>query len=286
MKNDIDIIANHYCISFIDLLGQRAEYKGEGLLPQAESEMIIFKEKIRRTITPIYDLQKSATTIIEAALNHKGTFREHLSGPDQQIYNDMREIVVNQQRWSDGLVYFVSLRKDSTKSPSGGIFHLLGAVGCLCLLGLCRARPLRGSVEVAWGVELHPGEIYGAAVANAYEFESKIAQYPRIVVGERVLKYLEATVAQATTDKLSEFNRRLAEICLSFFRIDFDGYYILDYLGDGFRENITKAKHDQLSKAAFQFVVEQLNHWNKLNDEKLAVRYGHLYDYFRSHLDT
>jgi hypothetical protein len=33
-----DIIAANYCISFVDLLGQRAEYKDDGLLPIFERD--------------------------------------------------------------------------------------------------------------------------------------------------------------------------------------------------------------------------------------------------------
>ena len=56
-----EIIAAHYCISFVDLLGQRAEYKGEGLIPQSENEKRLFLNKIKKTINPIYHLQKDAS---------------------------------------------------------------------------------------------------------------------------------------------------------------------------------------------------------------------------------
>ena len=138
-------------------------------------------------------------------------------------------------------------------------------------------------MDISWGVELYPGEIYGAAVANAYELESEIAQYPRIVVGERVVEYLKTHSLNPESDIYSEFNRSLAEICLGMIAIDFDGNYILDYLGTGFKESITKTKHDQLYKLALQFVNEQLEYWRKMNNTKLSMRYNHLSAYFQSH---
>ena len=283
MDHKPEIDAAHFCISFIDLLGQRAEYKGEGLLPLSESDRKLFLEKVKRTINPIYHLQKDAADIMKSALKYEGPLRKHLSKDQQEIYDKMREVKLKTQRWSDGLVYFVSLQQGNVKCPIGGIYYLLGTVGSLCFTGFCKKHPLRGSVDISWGVELYPGEIYGAAVANAYELESEIAQYPRIVVGERVVEYLKTHSLNPESDVYSEFNRNLAEICLSMIAIDFDGNYILDYLGTGFKESITKTKHDQLYKLALQFVNEQLEYWRKKKNTKLSMRYNHLSAYFQSH---
>jgi len=283
MNTKPELIAAHYCISFVDLLGQRAEYKGEGLMPQSESEKRLFLNKIKKTINPIYHLQKDASKYLEAALNYKGTLRNALREDQQELYDQMREIKLKHQRWSDGLVYFVSLQQENVKCPINGIFHILGTVGCLCFVGLCRKYPIRGAVDISWGVELHPGELYGAAVANAYKFESEIAQYPRIVIGERVVEYLEASSQNPDSSLFAEFNRSLAEKCLDMIAIDFDGNYILDYLGQNFKENITKKKHDELFELAFQFVSEQLDHWRKKKNTKLSMRYNHLLTYFQLH---
>ena len=195
MENKPDIIAANYCISFVDLLGQRAEYKNEGLLPRFKNseDRDRFLKKIKSTIKPIYNLQKEASAFIESSLNYEGPFRKNLPPHLQAVYDQMHEVKLRQQRWSDGLVYFVSLLQGNVKCPIGGIFRLFGTVGSLCFLGLSKKRPLRGSVDISWGVELHPGEIYGAAVANAYELESETAQYPRIVIGERTIEFLDVS---------------------------------------------------------------------------------------------
>jgi len=282
MDTHPEIMAANYCISFVDLLGQRAEYKSEGLLPQSENERQPFLDKIRRTINPIYHLQKDAAQYMDAALNYQGPFKKNLSKDQQKQYDQMREIKIKQQRWSDGLVYFISLQQENAKCPINGIFHIFGTVGCLCFLGLCRKHPIRGSVDISWGVELHPGELYGAAVANAYELESEVAQYPRIVIGERVVNYLDAYFQNPDSDIFSEFNRNLAEKCLGMIAIDFDGNYILNYLGQEFKKSIIKAEHENLFKLAFQFVNEQLEYWREKKNTKLSMRYNHLFSYFQS----
>ena len=285
MTNKTDIIAANYCISFIDLLGQRDEYKGEGFLPifKNNEDRERFFEKIKRTIKPIYNLQKDASDMMKSILNFEGSVREKLPLSQSEAYDQMQEVKLKQQRWSDGLVYFVNLQRGDVKCPIGGIFYLFGTVGVLFFLGLCKKRPLRGSIDITWGVELHPGELYGAVVANAYELESETAQYPRIVIGERAVEYLDVNTKNTEPDVYNRFNTVLAKLCLDMIGVDFDGNYILDYLGQGFKESITKQMHDELFRRAFKFVNEQLTLWKKKKNTKLSMRYNHLFSYFQGY---
>jgi len=285
MDTKTDIIAANYCISFVDLLGQRDEYKGEGFLPifKNNKDRERFFKKIKKTIKPIYNLQKDASNMMKSAFKHEDFLRGKLPLTLQEAREKMSEVKLKQQRWSDGLVFFVSLQAGDVKCPIGGIFYLFGFVGTLFFLGLCKKRPLRGSIDIAWGVELNPGEIYGAAVATAYELESEIAQYPRIVIGERTVEYLTVEMNSPASGVYNRFNSVLAKLCLDMIDIDFDGNYILDYLGKGFKESITKQIHDKLFHRAFKFVTEQLALWKKKKDTKLSMRYSHLFSYFQAY---
>jgi len=285
MENKSEIIAANYCVSFVDLLGQRAEYKNESLLPNfiTEKEKEIFYEKIKKTIKPIYALQKDASKFIESALSYEGPIKKNMPKELDTTYDEIDRIELNEQRWSDGLFYFVSLHEENLKCPLGSIFTLLGTVGTLCFIGLARKQPIRGSIDIAWGVELLPGELYGAVLARAYELESIVAQYPRIVIGEKTIEYLNLTIKNNKTDIYAEFNRYLAQICLNMTSVDFDGYHILDYLGQGFEENIATVMYEDIFKLAFSFVNEQLTLWEKEGNTKLSTRYQHLHSYFSKH---
>lgn len=279
MADDIKLVAANYCVGFVDLLGQRALYENEGFLPDDEEEVL---RKIRETIKPIYHLQEIAADFIEQALKKDSRFRETLLPGQQVIYDKMWELNLQHQRWSDGLVYFVSLHERSVKCPNLSIFGMFTAIGSLCLLHLAFKQPIRGAIDIAWGVELHPGELYGAAVATAYKLESKVAQYPRIVIGDRVIEYLNEIIQAPGSDILTEFNRKQARNCLDMTSRDFDGCYVLDYLGQSFRDYVTKEHHEELYKRAYEFVIEQLKHWRNVGNAKLAVRYERLLAYFDS----
>ncbi len=150
-------------------------------------------------------------------------------------------------------------------------------------MGLATRRPIRGAIDVAWGVEIRPGELYGAAVARAYELESIYAQYPRIVVSPRVVAFLQAHKNNQEQDVYSANNRGLAELCLGMLAQDVDGIWILHYLGDQFRHAVTHRHHNELYSKARQFVEEQLQLHQRAANSKLAFRYSHLLLYFDAH---
>ena len=89
------------------------------------------------------------------------------------------------QHFSDGLMIYVPLRADDDYSPIKGVYGVLAA--------------FRIGVAMGIAAELRDNELYGKAVADAYEIESYIAQYPRVVVANDVFDYL-----QSYTNKLPE----------------------------------------------------------------------------------
>jgi hypothetical protein len=84
---------------------------------------------------------------------------------------------------------------------------------------------LRGGITVG-DVALSYGQLFGSAVVRGYELESQVARFPRIVVGEEVLKEAK------TNEALWTHNDGETEVraVRSLLRRDFDGEYFVDYL--------------------------------------------------------
>ena len=276
---------HNYCVAFIDLLGQRKAYENEGLLPSfgSEEEKQGFMDKIDQTIGAIFRLQESADKLIEASLSPSSSKREKLPKELQATYDEIRWTKLTQQRWSDGLVFYASLADTEMKCPMNSLFRMFAYAGSLCLFGLVQRHPLRGAIDIAWAVELHEGELYGAAIAKAYEYESIIAQYPRIVVSDRTIGYLETWRSSIGTDVFSNNNRTLAELCLSMLRQDSDGYFFLHYLGEEFIESISKETHPHLYSKALEFIQTERERVRHDREVTLALRYNHLLTYFLTH---
>ncbi len=282
-------VAYNYCIGFIDLLGQREEYKDEGFLPQfaSDEERKAFLQKIKRTIGPIFDLQKDADDMMQAALSPISETKRTLPPELHDTYDKMQKTRIKRQRWSDGLVFFACLGDPDIKCPTNALYYLFALTGSMCFLGLAKKRPIRGAIDIAWGVELHDNELYGAAVAKAYELESYVAQYPRIVVSDRTINYLEVYRQINDNDYYSQCNQRLAEICLNLVAQDVDGQFFIHYLGNSFKDYISQSQHDYLYQKAAEFIQGQCERYrsakgNKLS-KKLSFRYSHLLSYFMAH---
>lgn len=284
--NDRSYQFHNYAVGFLDLLGQRAALQGEGLLPviQNEDDRKKFIDKARSSIGAIVDLQHAAERMIgaEDGAVRGSKFRAKLSDAHQRMWDEMLQRRLSSQRWSDGLVYFLDLGDETTKCPVNGIYDLIALAGSLCLLGLTKRKPLRGAIDIAWAIELHPGEIYGAAVARAYELESEVAQWPRIVVGARALGFLEWHRDQPKVDLFSDYNKSLAALCLRMLVKDIDGNSIVDYLGEEFQRSITQQQREELYRDALVFVQKEVERHHASKDEKLYERYYTVLRYFHA----
>lgn len=286
-SSDREWVAHNYCVSFIDLLGQRDAMRGQGLLKPVESEkqQKAFHDVLRNSIGAIIKLQERAEDMLAPILKQNLDSPRRAALPQEQhaTWDDMQRTRIETQRWSDGLVSFVCLGDTNIKCRMNGVFGIFGIAGALCLLGLATGRPIRGAIEIAWGIELHPGELYGPAVARAYELESEIAQYPRIVIGPEAVRFLEAHAANSEQDVFSQTDRDLAVLCLDMLVQDADGHWVLHYLGDRFQSAVTHGQHVKLYGSARKFVFDQLSKHHAQHNTKLAFRYSHLLQYFDAH---
>jgi len=279
--------AANYCISFIDLLGQRDALRGQGLLPiiKSEADDSAFQKTLRDTVRPILRLQDEVEAIVETAVvNPESPLRMSLPEEGRVIYDEMQLKRVKTQYWSDGLIRFVCLGEKEIKCPLNGITEIFQLSGYFCLLGLAQGHPVRGAIDIAWGVELPHSGLYGPVVANAYELESEVAQYPRIVVGQRVVEFFEAHIANTCDNPFTNLNRILARRCLDMLVLDIDGRWTIHYLGDAFQFLLTHTNHIYVHDKARAFVIEQLEEYRKSKNSKLAFRYSQLLNYFDAHV--
>lgn len=286
IPSEDDLIISNYCVSFIDLLGQRAALQGQSLIPtfQSEGDKQGWHRTIRDSIGSIVALQEHANEMIRASEpNPNSPLRSQLTADKQMIWDSMQQTRVTTQRWSDGLVSFASLSDTSVKCHLNNVYQLFAQAGSLAFIGLASKRPIRGAIEIAWAIELHPGELYGAALARAYELESEVAEYPRIVIGRKMVRFLDLQLKNPNQDPYAEVDRSLAGLCRDMVVQDADGHWLLHYLGPVFRDAISQESHIELYGKARAFVIEQLREHQQKQNTKLAFRYRHLLQYFDAH---
>lgn len=284
-SNKPDLQVGNYIVAFVDLLGQRVALHNQGLMPRVETEEDKQRlvAQLKASIGSIAALQDNAAKLMNAMhAREDKQLRDSLPLDKRAHWDELLRPTVKSQYWSDGLVLFSPAADELARCPTMGVYEILTLCGALCFLGLASKRPLRGGVEIAWAVEMRPNELYGAAIARAYELESQVADYPRIVVGPLLVEYLQCQAQNPALDLDAQINRSMAAICMSLLAKDVDGSWLVDYLGAEFREAVTNAFHDDLFSRASAYIQEQLTQHRKERNSKLAFRYTSLERYFQS----
>ena len=285
-KDGKSLKAFNYCVSFIDLLGLRKAARGQGLLPVIDSEEAqrSFERIFRDNILPIAQLQRDVEEMAKGlAPSPNSPLRQSLNEKERVRWDEMLNKSVKTQYWSDGFVRFACLGDSSVKCQTGGVFEIFCIAGYFCLRGLVLQTPVRGAIDIAWGVEIRPGELCGPVIARVYELESEVAQYPRIVVGQTVLPFLRAHSLNSGDDPLIRASRLWAQRCLDMLVQDDDGNWIVHYLGDTFQYSVTHSQHEFLYGKARDFVAKQVQEHKEKRNSKLAFRYAQLLAYLEAH---
>lgn len=269
-----DLLLSNYAAAFIDLLGQRDQLQGCDLLPDRVEDVLPLARASIGGVRWLHDRLEQFYT----ALTQDPTDGDQRL--DHPRAHEIRAVTLKYQRFSDGLVVYLSLVGPPRPEVLNGLYGLIAASGSLCLLGLSERRPIRGGIAIAWGAELNDNELYGCVMARAYEMESQVARLPRIVVGDHVIGYLESVINLKGDDLAVRYSRELATATLSMLGRDTDNVPIVDYLGPGFQKYIANTLKPEDYREATAFIKQQLEHWQTIGNHKLAQRYMALKTYY------
>ncbi len=134
--------------------------------------------------------------------------------------------------------------------------------------------------------EIGPGEIYGTALERAYLLESRVAKYPRLVMGDELWRYLNAALAhfESQTTPVSKAITAIVKKTVQMIATDTDGQKILDYLGPVVVENAWPDHGKLMIQPAYNFVLAEQRRMLATGDPELIGRYVLLRSYFESRL--
>ncbi len=285
----------YYAVAFIDILGQKEIFN------QLNNIEFNDQPETKDKIIEIY--KNSAGVVEEMRQNFQDFFNSFIqekpstySVPEEKrlIYDEVRKVKLKHYSFSDSIVAFVPLQSDKYVTPAiNGVFGIFGACGVFLLMSLAKGKVFRGGFDVGKGIELESGEVYGPALYNAHYLECRIAQYPRIVLGNELIRYLKSlsikhkqTPNQPQED--IEICKKMADVCLSMINPDIDGNFYLDYLRDNFKKGF--ASHNAIESysvavdLAMKFIEKKVIEKRKERDSKLALRYHWLLSYFKGKL--
>ena len=286
MRKDNIIGAHQYwAAAFIDILGQREAMREIYFVPNKENSQQM--EKFNAEIKKVYGAVKLIHDLFQNYFKSTKSVRTPSIQPNEEqmkIWHTLHDPPLKHQRFSDGLMFYLSLADFIERSPVVGIYHFIVACASVLLSSLEGKTPIRGGIDVGTGMEINPNELYGPVMTKTYELESKIAQYPRVVVGDELINYLKSLERSEEKGEKPEFERVMARMCLNLIMVDIDGFPAIDFLGDGIHQ-LARPDDYQLFSMAYQFVVEQLEESKKKRNTTLSFRYSQLLNYFEAKKD-
>jgi hypothetical protein len=274
---------NFWAVAFLDLLGMRDALRRLDFDPGDTNETAVV-EAMRDSVGAMEKF-KDVWRAFEDGQNDSAlpAFGAALPPEAQAILKRWRRIQLKHTQLGDALVLYVPLYEAEDNSPVRGFQALLAACASLLLMQLAVGHPVRGGIDIGAGVEHPTGGLYSAALVKAYDLESKVAKYPRIVVGDGVEKYLRWIRSRRQENWLHKLDAGIVANIEGLLCPDpTDGHQIVDFLGKTFRDQVASGLDRKIVRDAQAFAISQVAHWTQ--NDKLAERYRHLAAYFEKRM--
>jgi hypothetical protein len=269
-------ILGHHLVGFLDVLGQREKFR-QLEIPKTPEDHARVGQVLRETAGFVSDLRNTFQSNFKA-------FEAGISTGPLGMLGSMEPKFVG---FSDSFVMSVALRNDrGDLIPMVSVFASLSAAATVMLTSLAGRHALRGGMDVGLATELGAGEIYGTALERAYLLECQSAQYPRIVIGDELWKYLSAALVRFETDAApnAKVVKAIVKKIMQLISTDTDGKRILDYLGPVLKELMKPGDVKVMVQPAYDFVAAEQERLSSMADKKLGERYAFLRRYFESRL--
>jgi hypothetical protein len=192
--------------------------------------------------------------------------------------------------FADTLVAYVEL--SSSPAARTAVCSLMQVCAATMLTSIAMRIPLRGGLDIGWASRVEKGgaELYGPGLNCAHYIESRIAEYPRIVVGPGVQRFVEAGSVIEPDPTARDVATALAGLCNELLYTDDDGKLALDYLCRQAAEYASRLAtesgftgRDAVSRG-YSFLLDQRKVFEDAGNKKLAARYAKAIEYYRSRL--
>lgn len=275
-----------YIIASVDVLGQRAEFNKIADYLVDEVPQNTLEEVAENTVSVIEYLRQQFKDLYESYCA-KSESKVEVPAEHKAEYDAMRASApIGFQFFSDSMIAHVALRTEKYRMNDviaiNGIFS---AIGAQLLITLASGNSFRCGIELGIATKFEDGDIFGPVLREAYDLESKVAKYPRIVIGEKLEKYLDnyskgLPLVPGQTERDVNGCKTMADVCLRMLDNDKDGRLILDYLGEYFRNRFNFDPSGKVYDMALQFVKAKLKEKSDSGDMEVAAKYEKLLGYF------
>ena len=267
-ETDVGMRFGDYIIGYFDVLGQSNRLLELPRNPEREDVM----RHLRQTAGVILGIREC----FEQYFTAEAELAVSLPSDERKLLEDTRLV-----RWAFADTYIIAVALESDDQVSAVIFRIyrtMCAASLMWLVSLSTRHPVRGGIEIGLAADIGPAEVYGPALVEAHRLESRVAEYPRIMVGPRCVRFLQNVVSDMPLTGAG----KLARTCLRLLREISDEHAMLDGLGAEFLSRVQNVEQiRETFRRAHQYVDARLRQARAERDAKLTPRYQALHRYFR-----
>lgn len=274
-----------YCIAFLDILGQKDDILSLRDIPLTQEDKDKAIRILRSTVGTVINLRKAFHNFSEERNRDRGRF-DYLPPEQQAEVQKIRQNKAEIRGVSDSTIITIPLSSDGEFAASIlSIYSSLWSICAMFVLSLLTGKPFRGGVDIGWGLRLPdaPEEVYGSALVKAHNLESRCAEYPRVLVGDALLEYINDIEAISPDNINRQFAKMYAAKCKAIITVDYDALNILDVIGEE-AKSITGGMTSEMVQKGYKYVVATHKRLTIAGDTKLGPRYGRLRNYLESRL--
>lgn len=271
---------SYYCIAFLDILGQKDDILSFSDLPSTQDEIARVVSVLKSTAGYVVGLRESFLSYFEEGKRDTGWLKS-LTPAQRAEAQKLRHCQAEVRGVSDSIIITVPLNYgDEFYTPMNSIYFSLYAICAIFVLALMCGKPFRGGVDIGWGVRLPNArkEVYGSALVKAYNLENTKAEYPRVLVGDTLLEYIDGVNTLPPDSLKSKAASKFAALCNNLITVDYDNLNILDVIGEGVH-SISGSADTELVQKGYKYVVDTHKRLTIEGDTKHSPRYGKLRNY-------
>lgn len=279
-----ELSLNYYVVAFLDLLGQKEKLinlekkvknvKGlalEAILPEIKESFGV-TEGFKQAFENYFD-----------KFNRAGPPPFPLSPDLEETYYRLTKRNVSFTRFSDSIVIYQSISTQANRTPFTSLLGILSSVAIVSLIHLAAGLPFRGGIDVGLGMEID-GYFYGPGLFRAHDLESTKAEFPRVVVGDTLIDFINNGMSINGSSLEDQVNNLFASTSKKLIERDRQNCFFIDQFA---LEMATQTEIDQLNELyckAYAYIKDSIRHFEAKSNKKLLDRYRELEKYFRKNM--
>lgn len=188
-----DLSVGFYVIGVFDILGQSRKLRAPvDLPPTTEVDEQAMAHSLKTTAGAVDRFRR---LFQRQFTQRKQTFEDDAAEvPESQRATFRAALAPRILTWGMSDTQCVAVPLEAGSGAIGAMAALadvrrsLQVVALTWLVSLAEGTPFRGGVELGYAVQMRENDIYGKALIDAYHLESRVAKWPRIAVGEKLVR--------------------------------------------------------------------------------------------------